>query len=118
MLNLYVINRDVRGVFQGITNKYTWGEINFIKTLGGVVRGGHYHKFTKELFYILEGEIEVSIRNLVTREEHQFVAKAEMVFILDPYELHTFKTLTNSKWINMLSHKLDDEHPDIYREPS
>jgi dTDP-4-dehydrorhamnose 3,5-epimerase-like enzyme len=118
ILNLYVIHRDDRGVFHGITNKYTWGEINFIETKGGVERGGHYHKSTKELFYILDGEIEVTVRHLVTGEEQQFVAKKNMVFILDPYELHTFKTLTDAKWINMLSHQLDAGNPDIHRPDS
>jgi dTDP-4-dehydrorhamnose 3,5-epimerase-like enzyme len=115
-LSLYTIHADNRGTFHGITNKYTWGEINFIETKGGVERGGHYHKCTKELFYILDGEIEISVRHLVTGEEHQFVAKKDSVFILDPYEIHTFKTLTDAKWINMLSHKLDQDKPDIYRE--
>jgi UDP-2-acetamido-2,6-beta-L-arabino-hexul-4-ose reductase len=115
ILNLYVINSDDRGVFHGITNKYTWGEINFIETNDGVERGGHYHKFTKELFYILEGEIEVSVCHLVTGEKHHFVANQDMVFIIDPYEIHTFKTVTDAKWINMLSHKLDLERPDIHR---
>lgn len=118
MLNLYVIHSDDRGIFHGITNSYTWGEINFIETRGGVERGGHYHKSTKELFYILEGEIEVFVRHLVTGKEHRFVAKRDTVFIVDPYELHTFKTLTDAKWINMLSHKLDKSKPDIYRGTS
>jgi dTDP-4-dehydrorhamnose 3,5-epimerase-like enzyme len=115
MLNLYVIHSDHRGVFNGITNKYTWAEINFIETKAGVERGGHYHKSTKELFYILDGRIEVKVRHLVSGEEHQFIAEKNSVFIVDPYELHTFKTLTEARWINMLSHKLDPEKPDIHR---
>jgi dTDP-4-dehydrorhamnose 3,5-epimerase-like enzyme len=114
-LPLYTISKDDRGAFYGITHKYTWGEINFIETRKGVVRGGHYHKYTKELFYILDGEIEIFVQNLVSREERTFLAKAGMVFVLDPYELHTFRTLTDAKWINMLSHKMDDENPDIFR---
>lgn len=117
ILNLYTVHQDDRGSFWGITNKYTWGEINFIETKEKVVRGGHYHKYTKELFYILEGEIEVSVRHLVSGEENTFVAKAGMIFILDPYEVHTFRTLTDAKWINMLSHKMDAQNPDIFREP-
>ena len=114
-LNLYTIHKDDRGIFQGITNKYTWGEINFIETHQDIIRGKHYHKYTKELFYILEGRIEISVFNLVTKERHHFTASPNMVFIIDPYEVHTFKTLEPSKWLNMLSHKLDDEHPDIFK---
>lgn len=115
-LSLYTIHKDDRGAFYGITHKHTWGEINFIETRKGVVRGGHYHKYTKELFYILDGEIDVFVKNLVSREEKNFVAEAGMVFIMDPYELHTFRTLTDAKWLNMLSHKMDDQNPDIYKE--
>lgn len=114
-LSLYTIHKDDRGAFYGITHKYTWGEINFIETRKGVVRGGHYHKYTKELFYILDGEIEIVVKNLVSHEEKTFVATAGMIFILDPYEVHTFTTLTDAKWINMLSHKMDEQSPDIFK---
>ena len=117
-LEKYLIHKDTRGIFKGITNKYTWGEINLIETNANVIRGNHYHKYTKELFYILEGEIQIDICHLVTNEEQSFVAKAGMAFIIDPYENHTFNTLTHAKWINMLSHQLDTKHPDIFRADS
>jgi mannose-6-phosphate isomerase-like protein (cupin superfamily) len=114
-LNLYVVHKDDRGVFYGITDKYAWGEINFIETRASTERGKHFHKSTKELFYILEGRIKVDILNLVTAKCHTFEAVPQMAFIIDPYEVHTFYTLAPSKWINMLSHKLDAIKPDIYR---
>lgn len=114
-LDLYVVHKDERGVFYGITDKYAWAEINFIETRALTKRGNHYHKSTKELFYILEGRIQVEIINLVTSQCRTFEAVPQMAFILDPYEVHTFYTLEPSKWINMLSHKLDTSKPDIYR---
>jgi len=115
ILELYTINKDTRGAFLGITNKYTWGEINYIETLKRVIRGNHYHKSTKELFYILKGRIHIRIYNLVTKEQFEFEATPNMIFIVDPYEVHTFETLEDSKWINMLSHKLDETNPDIHK---
>jgi len=114
-LNLYTINKDKRGSFLGITNKYTWGEINFIETVKGVTRGNHYHKSTKELFYILSGKIHISIYDLITKKTLEFDALPNNIFIVNPYEVHTFETLENSTWLNMLSHKLDDLNSDIYR---
>lgn len=114
-LSTYMIHEDDRGAFFGITHKYTWGEINFIETKKNVIRGGHYHKYTKELFYILEGEIAITVNHLVTKETHSFIAKKGMIFVIDPYEVHTFETKIDSKWINMLSHKMDDRNPDIYK---
>lgn len=114
-LNLYTIHKDERGSFLGITNKYTWGEINFIETVKGVIRGNHYHKYTKELFYILSGRIHVRIYEIITKETLEFDAHPNMIFIINPYEVHTFETLENSTWLNMLSHKLDESNPDIYK---
>jgi len=114
-LEKYVIHEDARGSFQGIINKYTWGEINHIFTRKGVVRGNHYHRYTKELFYILEGRVRVEVRHLVTGETHEFIAEAHTAFIVDPYETHTFTTIEDSTWLNMLSHRLDEEQPDLYQ---
>jgi dTDP-4-dehydrorhamnose 3,5-epimerase-like enzyme len=114
-LDMYVVHKDDRGVFYGITDKYSWGEINFIETCECTQRGKHYHKCTKELFYIIEGRIKIDVLNLVTKECHAFEAIPHMAFIIDPYEVHTFYTLEPSKWINMLSHKLDHIKPDIFK---
>ncbi len=113
-LEMYVIHEDPRGIFRGITNKYTWGEINYIETEKNVVRGNHFHKFTKELFYILEGRVRMTIRNLFTDEVHVSEVGPNAVFIVDPYEVHTFTTLEDSKSLNMLSHNLDEHEPDIH----
>ena len=114
-LEKYVINKDDRGSFNGICNKYTWGEINYISTVGGVERGNHYHRYTKEMFYILSGKIEVQVENIVTKEAHEFIAEPHMAFIIDPYELHTFRVIEDSTWLNMLSHRMDDKNPDFYK---
>jgi dTDP-4-dehydrorhamnose 3,5-epimerase-like enzyme len=114
-LQKYTIHEDPRGSFFGIINKYTWGEINFIHTKAGVERGNHYHRYTKELFYILSGEIQIDVRNIVTQDEQHFRAKPHMVFIIDPYEVHTFTTIEDSTWLNMLSHRMDENNPDFFK---
>lgn len=114
-LEKYTIHEDSRGSFLGISNKYTWGEINFIQTKEGLRRGDHYHRYTKEMFYILSGEVQVDVKNIVGQEEHHFRAKPHMAFIIDPYEVHTFTTIEDSTWLNMLSHRMDDSHPDFFK---
>ena len=114
-LKLYTISRDERGIFYGITNKYTWGEINYIETLNGVTRGNHYHKSTRELFYIIKGRIRIRIYNIFTKDKIEFEALPGMVFIVDPYEVHTFETLEDSTWMNMLSHRHDENNPDMFK---
>ena len=114
-LEKYALSEDIRGSFHGIINKYTWGETNFVHTKSGVVRGRHYHRYTKELFYILSGEIQIDVVNIVDKSEHHFLAKPHMAFIIDPYELHTFTTTKESTWLNMLSHRRDERNPDFCR---
>jgi mannose-6-phosphate isomerase-like protein (cupin superfamily) len=106
--------QDERGKFRGIINTGNWGEINYIETLCGKVRGGHYHKQLLELFYILEGEIEIEIKDLDGNLQETFIASPGWIFLVEPYEIHTFTSLTDSKWINILSQPLAEQEPDIY----
>ncbi|MEW6618561.1 MAG: cupin domain-containing protein [bacterium] len=115
-LKPYVIFEDNRGVFLGITHDHIWKEINIIETCANVMRGNHYHKFTTELFYIIEGDIDVEIYSLKDDlQKMEFKAKKGDIFIVEPFEVHRFKANIDSKWINMLSEILDKEAPDIYR---
>ena len=57
----YLENSDNRGLFFGIINYGNWEEINYIETNSGNIRGDHYHKNTIEMFFIIEGEIELTI---------------------------------------------------------
>ena len=114
-LEKYALHEDARGRFLGIINKYTWGEINFVHTMPDVVRGRHYHRYTKELFYILSGQIQIDVVNIVDKTEHHFLATPHMAFIIDPYEVHTFTTVEESTWLNMLSHRMDERNPDFFR---
>ena len=106
---------DARGIFIGIINSGTWEEINMIETEAGNVRGGHYHKEILELFYILEGRIEISISK-ANGGERQICSIGEgQIILVEPFEVHTFRCLTKCKWINALSRKIDELSPDFYR---
>ncbi len=90
-----------------------------ISSIKGTVRGGHYHKNTVEIFIIIDGKIEVSTQKV---EAEKLVGKpcvsivsAGDVFLIEPLVLHTFKCLEDSRWINMLSKKMNQETPDFYR---
>ena len=78
-------------------------------------RGNHYHTETWEVFFIIDGRVRVVVYNInrENKEEH-FFEKGDLFFI-EPYEVHTFSTLTDAKWINMLSKPLKEENPDFRR---
>ena len=114
ILSPYMQNSDERGCFMGITRDQ-WAEVNFIETVANQVRGNHYHKQTRELFFIVAGEVEIVVENTLSGERHEFCARKGDMFVVEPYELHTFRTRTDAQWINMLSQALDPHTPDFHR---
>ena len=111
----YQISKDKRGFLLGIINSDKWEEINYVETLRNEFRGGHYHKETKELFFIIDGRIEVRIRNIFHGDIESFIVTKGDIFIVEPFELHEFICLENSNWINILSKKMDDKEPDFWK---
>lgn len=112
-LSTYMTRQDERGGFWGITQE-GWAEVNFIETAAGQVRGNHYHKETRELFFIVSGEIEIVVDDLRSGAHHEMTVTKGDVFIIEPYELHTFRTRTAAQWINMLSVPVDPQQPDFH----
>ena len=40
-----------------------WKQVNVLVTKAGVIRGVHYHKISKEAFYLISGSVNVRFRN-------------------------------------------------------
>ena len=110
---------DDRGCLHGLVNFGKWREFNLVSSIEDTVRGNHYHKNTTELFIILEGKIEVQVQRIVDSvlsgsiEKRIFIKEA--VFMIKPMINHTFHILEPAKWINVLSHPIDEDNPDIHR---
>jgi len=77
------------------------------------VRGGHFHRDTRELFLIISGSIRVRIRPEGGGDVRETVVGPGSIFIVEPGEAHWFETLTPCAWINALSKKFDEAAPDI-----
>jgi dTDP-4-dehydrorhamnose 3,5-epimerase-like enzyme len=113
-LSPYFTKQDERGGFLGITQE-GWAEVNFIETAANQVRGNHYHRETRELFFIVSGEIEVVIDDLNSGKHLELSFRKGDIFIIEPYEVHTFRTSTDAQWINMLSKPMDQQNPDFHQ---
>ena len=100
-IDSYFQNKDKRGNIFGIINRLNWKEINFISSQKGSIRGGHYHKKTVELFFIIEGQIEIKVGKINQEgdiaEEMKYTVKANDIFIIEPFTIHEFKVIDNSK---------------------
>ncbi|WP_417542762.1 cupin domain-containing protein [Methylophaga thalassica] len=113
ILSPYQTFEDERGCLLGLLNHSEWQEINFLETRAGNQRGNHYHKNTREFFFIIEGRGEIEIiSESQGKEVHEF--KSLDMFIIEPMEIHTFYCHENTKWINALTLKFDADNPDIH----
>jgi len=109
----YQQREDVRGKLIGLMNEGTWEEFNYLETKAGEIRGNHYHKNTKELFFIIEGEIDIEITQQNGAVSIEHITTGDVVLI-EPYENHTFYCLTKTKWVNALSKRFELGNPDIH----
>ena len=116
----YIEIPDKRGSFLGLINFGNWKEINIICSEADTVRGDHYHKHTDELFLILEGKIKITLQKVLDNkvldnEKKTFDVQEGDVFLIKKNVNHIFETIEYSKWINVLSQKLNIDNPDIHR---
>lgn len=109
----YQTREDNRGRLVGLMNEGTWEEFNYLETKAGQTRGNHYHKHTVEVFFILDGEIDVDIVRPDGTQLYDHIAAGDIVLI-EPGEVHTFHCLTATRWINALSKRFEPGKPDLH----
>jgi len=107
-------HRDRRGKFIEVWRGEDWREMNFFTINKGFARGGHYHKETKELFFVVEGECEMRLIDVRTGRESTFRLEPDDIVVVDPYELHYLTALRESKIVSLLSLPHDERNPDLF----
>ena len=105
---------DKRGLFIEVWKSKRWKRMNYLFCKKGYIRGGHYHKKSSELFFIIEGACEVNVINLKTNKKNKLKVKAEDIFVIEPYELHYIKALRDSKIIAVLDTLGNSSRYDMY----
>ena len=55
---------DERGSFEEIFKSKKWGQISDNIAYPGIIKGGHYHTYKKEIFYSVIGKSEIKQRNI------------------------------------------------------
>lgn len=111
----YFMFDDSRGKFKGINQNFNWQEINYIESAKNSTRGNHYHKIITEGFFIIDGRVKILLDNLLTKTKQAFTAEAGDAFIVKPFTVHTFVTLTRARWINMLSKPIRGKYQDFHK---
>ena len=59
---------DDRGSFEELFKSKKWGQISDNVAYPGIVKGGHYHTYKKEIFYTVIGQSEIKQRDIKTNE--------------------------------------------------
>jgi len=108
---------DHRGKFIEVWRGDNWREMNFFTINAGHTRGAHYHKETRELFFLVEGELEIRLVDIRTGSESVFRCGEGEIVTIDPYQLHYLNALRESKVISCLSLPFDEKNPDMFPAP-
>lgn len=61
-------------------------QVNVLVSRAGTVRGGHYHRRSREAFYVVRGSVTLTFRMEELQEQRTFCAGA--FFLIHPYVVH------------------------------
>ncbi len=91
-------------------------QINYVESNPSSIRGGHYHKLNKEIFFIIKGEVDVTVKKDGESESYTF--KSGDMFSIDKNVVHSFdyKTFTTLIVAYDKGVELPDGTKDIYTD--
>lgn len=78
-----------------------WNQVNVITSCKNSKRGGHYHKFNKEGFFVVSGSFKLIVSKNDQTEEYRI--KANDMFVIPPYVWHVFEYLEDTILISFYS---------------
>ena len=89
-------------------------QVNILETKKGVTRGSHYHKKSREAFYVVKGCVEVSLRRGEETETIEF--GPDDFFAIDTDTFHSMFFREDCLMIQMYSIPVESENgeKDIY----
>lgn len=96
-------------------NKGVWEEVNIVATNAMNSRGGHFHRKTIEIIFMLSGsaEVELSNPNHLMGENTKLTLVAGEGLEIYPETVHTFHYLEDSSHLQLLSSKFNTAEPDL-----
>ncbi len=93
-----------------------WSQINVLVSKANSTRGGHFHKVSREVFYIVSGKTKLSLETETENEE--YILKEGDMFLISPYQKHTFSFIEDTVMVSMYDIwvEKEDGSKDIYKE--
>lgn len=80
------VHSDERGCLTQLIHE-GFSQFNVLETRRGVRRGGHYHKVSKEAFFVVFGSVQVSLKQ-GDKEEEALFQKGDF-FLISPGVIHS-----------------------------
>jgi len=93
------VHADDRGSLTQIVSKLKWAQVNYIDSKPSSIRGNHYHKFNRELFFVIEGKFILTLELDGKKLVYEMIKND--IFIIEPLVRHSFEYLDNTKLITM-----------------
>lgn len=106
---------DERGCLTQLVHQ-GYNQFNIIFSKKDVVRGNHYHKENREVFFVITGSFKVIAEKDGQKEEYTF--KASDMFLIPPYVMHSFYYIEDTWLASMYDIGVEhsDGSKDIYTE--
>ena len=91
-------------------------QVNVLTTRRGVTRGGHFHKLSREAFYVISGSVEVELKTAERSESAVF--HAGDFFAVAPYVSHSMFFPEDCVMVQMYDRPVEQPNgeKDIYSE--
>ena len=104
---------DERGSFWQLCHE-GWSQVNVSTTKAGTFRGGHFHKKSTEAFFIVNGDVDVTVERDDKTENYSF--KTGDFFTVYPYAIHSFNFNADTVMVALYDIPVvkDDGSKDIY----
>ena len=91
-----------------------WKQINSIISFKDSFRGGHYHKYNKEMFFVVDGSFRLIVWKQDIKEEYEM--KKNDMFVIPEYVYHSFEYHEDTTLVAMYDNgvELDNDAKDIW----
>lgn len=92
-----------------------WRQLNIVTSKQGSLRGGHYHRKTREFFYVLHGEVKTKICTS-DGKVHSYTFHSGDCFEVLEAEQHYLKFLKDTTLVVLYSAPFNNSNPDVFVE--
>ncbi|MCR4880184.1 MAG: NAD-dependent epimerase/dehydratase family protein [Bacilli bacterium] len=112
--------KDNRGYFEEHYKSKKYGQISTNMAYPNITKGGHYHTYKKEIFYVVKGTCEIKQRNI--KNNDIIIDKVDgdhpNPINIIPMYTHSIKNIGDSNSITLMwiSEIYSDDTADTYRE--